>query len=132
GGKSWWESEENAFRRHLRQGPWPDLAVNVQSEGGERILQIEVGKEFFRHNQRAPLIPDHGKLMHLFLVREGSRDSFAHLHPIHRKDYEFELALPPLPEGRYDIFCDLTFEGGMSSTATNSIVLPAFYSAVET
>ena len=87
-------------------------------------MQLEVGKEFFKHNNRAGLIPDHGKLMHLFLVRDGSRDAFAHLHPIRKKDYTFEVALPPLPEGRYDIFCDLTFEGGISSTATNSILLP--------
>jgi len=62
--------------------------------------------------------------MHLFLVREGSRDAFAHLHPIRKKNYNYEVALPPLPAGRYDIFCDLTFEGGTSSTATNSILLP--------
>jgi hypothetical protein len=69
--------------------------------------------------------------MHLFLVRNGSRDAFAHLHPIRKEGYTFEVALPPLPEGRYDIFCDLTFEGGVSSTATNSIVLPAIPSAAE-
>jgi hypothetical protein len=125
GGKSWWRSEENDFRRHLRQGPWPDLAAAVREEGNQRVLRLDVGPEFFQYNQKAPLIPDHGKLMHLFLVREGSRDAFAHLHPIKKKDYTFDVALPPLPGGRYDIFCDLTFEGGMSSTATNSIELPA-------
>jgi hypothetical protein len=62
--------------------------------------------------------------MHLFLVRENSRDAFAHLHPIRKEAYTFEVAIPPLPEGRYAIFCDLTFEGGVSSTATNSIMLP--------
>jgi hypothetical protein len=132
GGKSWWKSEENEFRRQLRQGPWPDLAVTMRQDGNERILRLNVGKEFFRHNKEAPLIPDHGKLMHLFLVREGSRDAFAHLHPIHKEDYKFEVALPPLPEGRYDIFCDLTFEGGMSSTATNSVLLPAVPTALDT
>lgn len=129
GGRSWWKSEENAFRRHLRQSPWPDLAATVRPDDSERILRLKVGKQFFQHNEKAPLIPDHGKLMHLFLVREGSRDSFAHLHPIKKEDYTFDVALPPLPEGRYDIFCDLTFEGGMSSTATNSIDLPAIPAA---
>lgn len=131
GGNSWWKSEENAFRRHLRQGPWPDLSTNVRVDGSERILRLEVGKKFFQHNQKAPLIPDHGKLMHLFLVRQGSRDAFAHLHPIKKEDYTFDVALPPLPAGRYDIFCDLTFEGGMSSTATNSIELTAIPAASE-
>jgi len=125
GGKYWWKGEERVFRGHLLKGPWPDIATKVGIDSGQRILQIEVGKKFFKHNDEAPLIPDHGKLMHLFLVREGSRDTFAHVHPVHKKDYTFEAALPPLPEGRYDIFCDVTFEGGASSTATNSVVLPA-------
>ncbi|HLX70898.1 MAG TPA: hypothetical protein VKV04_14825, partial [Verrucomicrobiae bacterium] len=123
-GKQWWNGEEATFRRHLRQGPWPDLAADIRADGGERVLRLTVGKQFFKHNEKASLIPDHGKLMHLFLVREGSRDAFAHIHPIKKKEYAFDVALPPLPEGRYDIFCDLTFEGGMSTTATNSIVLP--------
>jgi hypothetical protein len=124
-GRSWWGDEENAFRKHLREGAWPDLATTVRTDGADRILQLDVGQEFFKHNNKPDLIPDHGKLMHLFLVREGSRDAFAHLHPIRKKDFNFEVALPPLPEGRYNIFCDLTFEGGVSSTATNSILLPA-------
>jgi hypothetical protein len=124
-GRRWWGVEEDAFRYHLREGAWPDLATSVRVEDADRVLRLDVGKEFFKHNNKAGLIPDHGKLMHLFLVREGSRDAFAHLHPIRKGDYKFDVALPPLPEGRYDIFCDLTFEGGVSSTATNSIVLPA-------
>ena len=124
GGKYWWNAEEKAFRYHLREGAWPDLAVDVRAEGNDRILRLEVGKEFFQHNRKSYLIPDHGKLMHLFLVRENGRDAFAHLHPIHKDGYVFEVALPSLPEGRYAIFCDLTFEGGVSSTATSSILLP--------
>lgn len=131
-GKHWWASEENDFRRHLHEGAWPDLAADVRVTGSERVLRLEIGKEFFKQNSKGALIPDHGKLMHLFLVRAGSRDAFAHLHPIRKKDYTFEVALPPLPEGRYDIFCDLTFEGGVSSTATNSILLPPVPTAEST
>lgn len=129
GGKHWWAGEENAFRRHLREGSSPDLEAEVRTEGNERILRLEPGKKFFEQNKKVELIPDHGKLMHLFLVREGSRDAFAHLHPIRKEGDIFEVAVPPLPEGCYDIFCDLTFEGGTSATATNSILLPAIPAA---
>jgi hypothetical protein len=124
GGRYWWNVEENSFRRHLLAGAWPDLTANVRLSGSQRILRLEVGKTFFDQNNRFSLIPDHGKLMHLFLVRERTRDAFAHLHPIRKEGYTFEVAVPPLPEGRYAIFSDLTFEGGVSSTATNSILLP--------
>jgi hypothetical protein len=131
GGKYWWNVEEKSFRGHLLAGPWPDLTTDVRLAGSQRILRLEVGKTFFDQNNRFSLIPDHGKLMHLFLVRENSRDAFAHLHPIRKEAYTFEVAIPPLPEGRYAIFCDLTFEGGVSSTATNSIVLPPVPNASE-
>src|SRR5262245_15447832 len=125
GGKYWWAAEEDNFRQHLREGAWPDLATALQTANGENILRLEVGKKFFQQNRRLALIPDHGKMMHLFLVREGSRDAFAHLHPIRKDGYQFEVAVPPPPEGRYAIYCDLAFEGGVCSTATNSIQLPS-------
>src|SRR4029077_18753193 len=131
GGNDWWNIEEKFFRRHLLAGAWSQLTPDVRLSGNQRILQLEVGKTFFEQNSRSSLIPDHGKLMHLFLVRENNRDAFAHLHPIRKEGYTFEVAVPPLPEGRYAIFCDLTFEGGVSSTATNSIVLPPLSAAAE-
>jgi hypothetical protein len=124
GGNYWWKKDEEGFRNHLREGAWPDLAAEVRVEGGERILRLELGKKLFQAKYQPALIPDHGKLMHVFLVREGSHDAFAHLHPIRKERYIFEVVVPPLPEGRYLIFCDLTFEGGESSTATTSILLP--------
>jgi hypothetical protein len=124
--------EEKSFRRHLLAGAWPDLTTNVRLSGNQRILRLQVSKTFFEQNNRFSLIPDHGKLMHLFLVRENSRDAFAHLHPIRKEGYTFEVAIPPLPEGRYAIYCDLTFEGGTSSTATNSIELPPVPNGSET
>jgi hypothetical protein len=125
GGNFWWNRDEDAFRGHLREGAWPDLTASVRVEGKERIVRLEVGKIRFQGNYKPALIPDHGKLMHVFLVREGSHDAFAHLHPIRKERYLFEVVVPPLPEGRYAIFCDLTFEDGASSTATASVLLPS-------
>jgi hypothetical protein len=124
GGHYWWKAEENAFRRHLREGAWPDLAAEIREVEGQRLLRLEVGKQTFEGKRALPLIPDHGKLMHLFLIREGTRDAFAHLHPVRKEGYQFEVAVPPLPAGKYSIFSDLTFEGGSSSTAMASIELP--------
>jgi hypothetical protein len=126
GGSKWWSYEETTFRRHLREGAWPDLAADVRVEGSQRILRLTVGEKASAPDHSIRLLPDHGKLIHLFLVREGSRDAFGHLHPVRKGAKTFEVALPPLPEGRYKIFCDLTFEqSGVSSTATNSVQLPA-------
>jgi hypothetical protein len=131
GGRFWWKSEESDFRRHLREGAWPDLNAQARVEGGLRILQLEVGRKAFKPDYPLPLVPDHGKLVHLFLLREGTRDAFAHVHPVRTKDSIFEVIVPPLPEGRYTVFCDLTFEGGSSSTATTSVELPPAPSLAE-
>src|SRR4030095_5700470 len=120
GGNLWWKKDEEEFRNHLREGAWPDLAADVRWKGGERILRLEVGKKLFSAKYQPALIPDHGKLMHVFLVREGSHNAFAHLHPVRKERYTFEVVVPPLPEGRYAVFCDLTYEGGESATAATS------------
>jgi hypothetical protein len=124
-GNKWWAYEEGQFQKRLRSGAWPDMAAAVRVEGPRRILSLSIGQKAFPQASSINLLPDHGKLVHLFLVREPARDVFAHLHPVRRDGRTFEVALPPLPEGRYKILCDLAFaESGQSSTATNAIDIP--------
>ena len=124
GGKKWWSFEETDFRRHLREGAWPDLSAEVLQEGPQNILRLTLGKKAFPPSYSIPLVPDHGKLLHLFVVREPRLDGFAHLHPMRKGGKTFEAVLPPLAPGTYKLFCDLTFEeSGLSSTATNTINL---------
>jgi hypothetical protein len=128
GGKKWWNSEEKDFRSRLREGGWPDLAATVRIEGSQRILRLILGQTAFASygpNAKLQLATDHGKLLHLFLVGQPSHQAFAHIHPVRQAGTTFEVALPPLPEGDYELFCDLTLESGLSSTATNSVHLPA-------
>jgi hypothetical protein len=128
GGRKWWNAEEKDFRTRLREGGWPDLAAQVRVEGSQRILSLTLGKGALAAHgppARLELAPDHGKLLHLFVVGQPNSQTFAHLHPVRRGDTSFEVALPPLPEGDYELFCDLTFDSGFSSTATNSVHLPS-------
>ncbi|HTB83342.1 MAG TPA: hypothetical protein VK742_06785 [Candidatus Sulfotelmatobacter sp.] len=124
GGNKWWESEENHFRVRLRSGGYPDLAAEVTTTNSRRILHLVIGRKAFSPNDLPNLARDHGKLMHLFLVRQPGHDAFAHVHPIRADKLAFDDVLPPLPSGDYELFCDLTFENGLSSTATNFIHLP--------
>ena len=61
GGKKWWSFEETDFRRHLREGAWPDLAAEVRVEGSQRILRLTLGNKAFATGYSIPLVPDHGK-----------------------------------------------------------------------
>src|SRR5206468_7805870 len=78
-----------------------------------------------QRGQWTPLIPDHGKMMHLFLVRDGEPGAFAHLHPAHRSAVEFEVPLPPLPAGAYHVYADVTHEDGFAETLTATAEIPA-------
>ncbi len=80
-----------------------------------------------QHGQRAwpPLVTDHGKLMHLFLVRQSDMDAFAHVHPTTVDSVRFDVPLPALPAGRYRVFADLVHESGFAKTLVTSVDLPA-------
>lgn len=132
GGNWWWDSEAMNFRRHLLSGGWPDMAANVQVRGSQRILHLTIGGKAFAPDYSLPLLLDHGKLLHFFLVREPGRDVFAHIHPVRTGGKTFDVALPPLPEGRYEGFCDMTFAQGLSTTGTMAVQLPAMPAAQST
>ncbi|CAN5124691.1 hypothetical protein BH20GEM2_BH20GEM2_17130 [soil metagenome] len=133
GGWTWWQAEEANFERFLN---WTlDSDASVQRVGGDRVLDLAItdslwlmrnDEAWLRRNRRgelAPLIPDHGKLMHMFLVRDD-KGAFAHLHPVPRDSTDFLVTLPPLPAGRYRIYGDIVRENGMTHTLVSDVELP--------
>src|ERR1700761_4018297 len=94
-----WQSRQGGaqdFRRHLREGAWPDLAATVETKGRQRVLHLTLGGKTFKPDYGLPLALDHGKPLHLFLIREPAHDVFAHLHSVRRGGKTFDLALPDL------------------------------------
>ncbi|MCI0534892.1 MAG: hypothetical protein L0Z50_06670, partial [Verrucomicrobiales bacterium] len=120
-GKTWWDSEANDYRSNRLYRPL-ETSATVHDDGPGRVLRLEVIDEKF--GRTAPLVPDHGKLMHLFLIREPGLEFFAHLHPSKRSWRDFEVTLPDLPSGLYRVYADITYETGMSDTLTTSVSIP--------
>jgi hypothetical protein len=71
------------------------------------------------------LIPDHGHILHLFLVRTADMKSFWHLHPDQAGTGEFTAKLPSLPAGQYQIYADIVHGTGFPETQVAVINLPA-------
>src|SRR5258706_20728 len=115
----------SALSTRRRSKCWPfsvRASTEARTEKGQHLLRLRVDSAE-RQGDWTPPIPDHGKIMHLFLVGEGPR-AFAHLHPTRRSDTEFETALPPLPAGAYHVYADVTHENGFSETLTNRVQIP--------
>ena len=98
-------------------------ATSVGLEGGRPVLDLRIDDE--RQTEWSPMIPDHGKLMHLFLVREPGLDAFAHLHPVAQGAADFRVALPPLPAGTYRLYADVVHESGFPQTLVDRVKIPA-------
>jgi hypothetical protein len=102
--------------------------MDVSLAGGNQ-LQLKLGHSSW-HEERTELqltkiVPDHGHLMHLFLIRMPGMDYFAHLHPNETPAGDFAQPLPPVPAGDYAVFADIVRESGFPDTATGRITLPA-------
>jgi hypothetical protein len=126
GGKHWWEAEATDYQHNRLYKPL-ETRAEVKVKDNRRVLRLEAVRldgTAFGGGPAAPLVPDHGKLMHLFLVREPAMDVFAHLHPLKLDRKNFETVLPNLPGGTYRLYADVTYETGWSDTLTNRVEIP--------
>jgi hypothetical protein len=134
GGWKWWNREDRAYLSNMYK-PFASSA-SVITDGGHKVIRVAIEDSAWRHrwdstwlqknrgNSWSPLLEDHGKLMHLFLVREDL-GAFAHLHPATQDSVSFPATLPPLPAGKYRVFSDIVHESGFTHTLVNSIDIPS-------
>lgn len=130
GGSLWWTAEAALYSNFVLYRPFESRAA-LHDEGARRVLTLEIDDRRWteattpagRYNA---LMPDHGKLMHLFLVREPGLDAFAHLHPVPRtpSSVAFDVDVPPLPQGRYRVYGDIVHESGYAQTLVARVDLP--------
>ena len=123
GGATWWKAEDGAYRRRLYALPRADAAFTVDST--HRTLRLTVRDTADFHAIYSPVVPEHGKMMHLFLVSTNGAQTMAHLHPVQSDSLVFTTEVPWVPAGRYLLFGDITLENGLSLTVTNRIEVPA-------
>jgi hypothetical protein len=131
GGNRWWAAEAAAYSRSVLYRPLNATAA-IGRKDENRILTLSIRDERWNgtpnpESRYNALMPDHGKLMHLFMVREPALDALAHLHPVGRSPagLDFDTVVPPLPEGHYRVYADIVHESGYAQTLISSVELSA-------
>ena len=123
GGSRWWSAVDRDYARYMYR-PLESRAEVLGSGSGPATLRFVVTDSLFFSRRQTPLMPDHGKLMHLFAVREDG-GALAHLHPTRLDSASFESALPALPAGGYRIYADVVHESGLARTLVATARLDA-------
>jgi hypothetical protein len=123
GGAKWWSSEDLAYRRYLFGSPKADAAFTVDAT--HRTLRLTVRDTARFRAIYAPVVPDHGKMMHLFLISTTGAEKMAHLHPVETDSLVFTTEVPWISAGQYLLFGDIALESGLGLTVTTRIEVPA-------
>ena len=122
GGK-WWNVEAANFAGTIYKPlvTTPILEGNqlkllVSANNSERTDQVRSNNDF---------ILDHGKVMHLYVVREPELDAVYHLHPDFGGGGNFHLTLPKMPPGEYRLYGDVVHANGFPETVVTTVHIPA-------
>jgi hypothetical protein len=123
-GKAWWGSDATEFQHRVDFFKPPVAALQLVD--GHRLeiraQRTDIKSPAYIH--LGDVLPDHGHLMHLFLLRVPELDRMWHLHPDPTKGGGFAVDLPDLPAGHYKVFADVVDPRGYPWTLIGSIDLP--------
>jgi hypothetical protein len=123
-GNWWWNVAATDLKQTMLYTS-PPLTTSLESDGH---FTLHIGDDSWhtlrKEQWSMKLIPDHGHLMHTFLLRVPALDQFTHLHPEQMPDGSFGVDLPRLPAGRYQVFADIVRGSGFPETMVAEVNLP--------
>jgi len=123
GGLSWWGDEASVYRRLVYKPLALVATVNDGAAGGRELELTLTDPGWLPSRKLDDLLPDHGHLMHLFVVGVPGLDVMAHLHPTETTPGHFTQALPALRAGLYQLFADIVHANGLAETATAPLTI---------
>jgi len=127
-----WTEEDAVYARNVDLLKPPRVEATLQ-DGNRLVLRLAAplmlpvagkGRETVPVKLEE-VIPDHGYLMHLFLVGMPGMDKVWHLHADRIENGAFARTLPAMPAGEYQIFADIVDKNGFPWTLVGNVKLPA-------
>lgn len=112
-GNRWWTAEASSYARYVYK---PLQATPALTPDGRLRLDLH-DPGWIASRRLDDFIPDHDHLMHLFVVTPAL-DRLLHLHPEQVATAAFEIRLPDVPRGEYELFADVVHRTGVAETVT--------------
>ena len=119
-GNSWWNSEANGYARYL----YKPLEMTPSLEASRLVLQL-TDPGWLLSRRLDDFLPDHGHLMHLYVIRWPAMDRVWHLHPEMAATGRFEQQLTDFPSGDYKLFADVVQATGFPETMSAEFHVPS-------
>jgi hypothetical protein len=130
-GNFWWKADASETAKlsyklpHLQLSLQPGNVLQFALENPNDVSWRQYPSDLKDPDQVRldDLIPDHGHILHLFLVRMPDMTSFWHLHPQQTQTgaANFSEHLPSLPAGHYQVFADIVHRTGFPETQVGEL-----------
>ncbi len=133
-GRWWWNSSEAHYRENVYK-PLQMSAV-LKNNGVLTLTMSDPGwlkpkdgnsprlRPAFFVRKIDDLVPDHDHLMHLYAIRKEGLDVVYHLHPEMTGSGVFQLSLPMMEPGAYQLYADIVHVNGFPETMTGLLQVP--------
>jgi hypothetical protein len=119
-GNQWWKGEAENYARYV----YKPLTMQAMLTSDQKLdLKIE-DPGWLKSRKIDDFVLDHDHLMHLYLIRQPGMDVVYHLHPEQIAPGEFQLALPSVPAGLYNLYADVVHATGFPETLVARLELP--------
>ncbi len=121
----WWNVEAADYSDHIyRATPLSATLTGNQLELKTGLPHIAKSALRFGAPKPPEFMLDHGKIMHLYAIREPGMDAAFHLHPTQIAPGDFRLTLPAMPPGRYQLYGDVVHITGFPETLQATFDVP--------
>jgi hypothetical protein len=126
GGSSWWDHWASDYQQWIYKPLKGNTTALIDKD--QRVFELKIDTTEWRSQRKGSmlsmLVPDHGKLMHTFLIRTPGLDAFAHIHPERKDSTTFTASLPNLPAGKYLVYSDIVQYSGFAETIVDTLEIP--------
>jgi hypothetical protein len=123
-GRAWWHAEAATYQHNVNSFKPPTAETTLQDGNLLVIRAVGQDERWSREVKMDEVIPDHGHVMHLFLISMPGMDRMWHLHPDRTQGGSFSEKLPAMPSGQYQVFADIVDKSGFPWTLVGNLELP--------